>query len=251
MEQILDNTDNKLVSDIRALIEQTRHQVAASVNAGMTIMYWHIGERINREILRGERATYGQGIVATLARQLTEEYGGRQFSLRNLRRMMQFAQVFSDIQIVAPLVSQLSWSHFLQVISIEDELKREFYLTMAADQRWSKRTLKTKIDGMLYERTAIARQPENIIRHDLEQLRNEREMSADLAFHDPYFLDFLGLEGDFSEKDLESAIVGELQNFITEMGNDFAFMARQKRITVDDEDYYIDLLFLTVVCAAW
>lgn len=156
---------------------------------------------------------------------------------------MQFAQVFPDIQIVAPLVSQLSWSHFLQVIPIEDELKREFYLTMAADQRWSKRTLKTKIDGMLYERTAIARQPENIIRHDLEQLRNEREMSADLAFHDPYFLDFLGLEGDFSEKDLESAIVGELQNFITEMGNDFAFMARQKRITVDDEDYYIDLLF--------
>lgn len=243
MEQILDNTDNKLVSDIRALIEQTRHQVAASVNAGMTIMYWHIGERINRDILGGERATYGQGIVATLARQLTEEYGGRQFSLRNLRRMMQFAQVFPDIQIVAPLVSQLSWSHFLQVIPIEDELKREFYLTMAADQRWSKRTLKTKIDGMLYERTAIARQPENIIRHDLEQLRNEREMSADLAFHDPYFLDFLGLEGDFSEKDLESAIVGELQNFITEMGNDFAFMARQKRITVDDEDYYIDLLF--------
>lgn len=164
---------------------------------------------------------------------------------------MQFAQVFPDIQIVAPLVSQLSWSHFLQVIPIEDELKREFYLTMAADQRWSKRTLKTKIDGMLYERTAIARQPENIIRHDLEQLRNEREMSADLAFHDPYFLDFLGLEGDFSEKDLESAIVGELQNFITEMGNDFAFMARQKRITVDDEDYYIDLLFLTVACAAW
>ena len=141
------------------------------------------------------------------------------------------------------MVSKLSWSHFLQVISIEDNLKREFYLTMAADQHWSKRTLKAKIDGMLYERSAIAKQPEEIIRRDLEQLRDERTMTAEIAFLDPYFLDFLGLKGDFSEKDLESAIVGELQKFITEMGNDFAFMARQKRISVDDEDYYIDLLF--------
>lgn len=96
---------------------------------------------------------------------------------------------------------------------------------------------------MLYERTALAKQPEEVIRRDLELLRNERKMSPDIAFHDPYFLDFLGLEDDFSEKDLESAIVSELQKFITEMGNDFAFMARQKRISVDDEDYYIDLLF--------
>lgn len=128
-------------------------------------------------------------------------------------------------------------------MSIEDDLKRQFYLTMAADQRWSKRTLKAKIDGMLYERTSIAKKPDEVILHDLELLRNERKMSADLAFHDPYFIDFLGLEGNYSEKDLESAIVGELQKFITEMGNDFAFMARQKRISVDDEDYYIDLLF--------
>ena len=96
---------------------------------------------------------------------------------------------------------------------------------------------------MLYERTALAKQPEEVIRRDLELLRNERKMSPDIAFHDPYFLDFLGLEDDFSEKDLESAIVSELQKFITEMGNDFAFMTRQKRISVDDEDYYIDLLF--------
>lgn len=157
--------------------------------------------------------------------------------------MMQFSEAFPDIQIVTSLMSQLSWTHFLQVISIEDDLKRQFYLTMAADQRWSVRTLKAKIDGMLYERTAIAKQPDEVILHDLERLRNDREMSADLAFHDPYFIDFLGLEGDYSEKDLESAIVGELQKFITEMGNDFAFMARQKRISVDNEDYYIDLLF--------
>ena len=243
MEHIIKSSENKIVSDIRVLIEQSRQQVAAAVNAGMTLMYWHIGERINREVLGGERAAYGKQIVATISQQLTAEYGGSQFSVKNLNRMRLFAERFSDLSIWTPLVSKLSWSHFLQVISIEDDLKRQFYLTMAADQRWSKRTLKSKIDGMLYERTAIAKKPDEVILHDLEQLRNEREMSADLAFQDPYFMDFLGLEGDFSEKDLESAIVGELQKFITEIGNDFAFMGRQKRISVDNEDYYIDLLF--------
>lgn len=243
MEQISTHMINGVFADIRDLIEKTKLQVAVSVNAGMTLLYWHIGERINREILGGERATYGQMIVEKLANKLTSEYGGNQFSKRSLHRMMQFASTFPDLKTVTPLVTQLSWSHFLQVISMDDVLKRDFYLTMAADQRWSKRTLKAKIDGMLYERTALAKQSDEVIRQDLELLRNERKMSADIAFHDPYFLDFLGLEDNFSEKDLETAIVSELQQFITEMGNDFAFMARQKRISVDDEDYYIDLLF--------
>lgn len=235
--------DNNLFADIRQLIESAKTQVAATVNSTMTMMYWHIGDRINRELLGGERAAYGKQVIATLSQQLTEQYGGNQFSLRNLQRMMQFASSFPDLRIVTPLVSQLSWSHFLQVITIDNELQRTFYLTMAADQRWSKRTLKAKIDGMLYERTAIAKQPETVIKHDLDELRNERKMSADLVFQDPYVLDFLGLHGNYSEKDFESAIVADLQTFITELGNDFAFMARQKRITVDNEDYYIDLLF--------
>lgn len=243
MEQITNYSHDKMLTDIRALIDQTKQQVALTVNAGMTMLYWHIGERINREVLGGERAAYGKKIVSSLAIQLTEEYGGREFSEKNLNRMRIFASRFPDMTIWTSLMSKLSWTHFLQVIPIDDELKREFYLSMAADQRWSVRTLKAKIDGMLFERTAIAKQPDNVIRRDLEQLRAERKMSADLAFHDPYFLDFLGLQGNYSEKDLESAIVGELQKFITEMGPDFAFMARQKRITVDDEDYYIDLLF--------
>lgn len=235
--------DNNLLADIRQLIESAKTQVAVTVNSTMTMMYWHIGDRINRELLGGERAAYGKQVIATLSQQLTEQYGGNQFSLRNLQRMMQFASSFPDLRIVTPLVSQLSWSHFLQVITIDNELQRTFYLTMAADQRWSKRTLKAKIDGMLYERTAIAKQPETVIKHDLDELRNERKMSVDLVFQDPYVLDFLGLHGNYSEKDFESAIVADLQTFITELGNDFAFMARQKRITVDNEDYYIDLLF--------
>lgn len=235
--------ENNLLSEIRLLIESTKSQVAIAVNSAMTLMYWHIGHRINNELLGGERAAYGKQVIANLSQELTAIYGGREFSERNLRYMMTFAMSFPDIEIVTPLVSQLSWSHFLQVIPIKDELARNFYLTMAADQRWSKRTLKAKIDGMLYERTAIAKQPEEVVRHDLEELRNDRKMSPDLVFKDPYVLDFLELQGCYSEKDLESAIVADLEKFLTEFGNDFAFMARQKRITVDDEDYYIDLLF--------
>lgn len=240
--EVSNYTDNGLFVDIRQMIEATRTQVAATVNSAMTLMYWHIGNRINSEVLGGERAAYGKQVVETLALNLTKEYG-KGFDAKSLRKMMQFASVFPDIQIVAPLVGQLSWSHFLQVIPIDDDLARNFYLTMAADQRWSKRTLKAKIDGMLYERTAIAKQPEEVILHDLEELRNERKISADLVFQDPYVLDFLGMHDNYSEKDLESAIIAELQRFITELGNDFAFLARQKRITVDNEDYYIDLLF--------
>lgn len=244
MEIVADKIINdNLFGEIRLLIDSTKNQVAATVNSAMTMMYWHIGDRINRELLGGERAAYGKQVVANLSRQLTEEYGGNQFTLRNLQRMMKFASSFPDLQIVTSLMTQLSWSHFLQVIAIEDSLQQNFYLTMAADQHWSTRTLKAKIDGMLYERTAIAKQPEAVILHDLEELRNERKMSADLVFQDPYVLDFLGLHDNFSEKDMEAAIIAELQSFITELGNDFAFMARQKRITVDNEDYYIDLLF--------
>lgn len=236
-------SDNSLLSEIRQLIDNSRTQVAVAVNSSMTLLYWHIGERINREILGGGRAAYGKQIVASLSRQLTELYGKGIFSEKHLRQMTRFAEVFPDEKIIYTVCRKLTWSHLRLLVSMEDNLQREFYITMASDQHWSVRTLKAKIDGMLYERTAIAKRPEEVIEHDLEELRRERKMSADLAFHDPYFLDFLGLKDSYSEKDLESAIVADLQQFIIEMGNDFAFMARQKRITVDDEDYYIDLLF--------
>lgn len=243
MELANKHIDDNLLSDIRQLIESAKSRVAATVNSTMTIMYWHIGDRINRELLGNERATYGKQIIANLSRRLTEQYGGNQFSEKNLNRMRLFAERFKDLSIWTPLVSKLPWSHFLQVMSVDGDLARNFYLTMAADQRWSKRTLKAKIDGMLYERTAIAKRPEAVITDMLNELRDERKMTADLVFQDPYVLDFFGLHDVYSEKDLENAIIAELQNFITELGNDFAFLARQKRITIDNEDYYIDLLF--------
>jgi len=157
--------------------------------------------------------------------------------------MIQFAEVFHEQEIVVSLIRQLSWTHLLAVIPIEDPLKRKFYIEMCKLEKWSVRTFRERINSMLYERTAISKKPEQTIINDLEMLGKENQLTPDLVFRDPYFLDFLGLKNSYSEKDLESAIIAELQNFIIELGSDFAFISRQKRITIDSEDYYIDLLF--------
>lgn len=231
-----------LVEDLRQIIEQARGRVAVTVNSELTMMYWHIGERINRDVLGNQRAEYGKQIVSTVSTQLQEEYG-KGFEERTIRRMMQFAAMFPDIQIVSTLLSKLSWSHFLIVMPIKDELQREFYITMAASERWSVRTLQEKIDGMLYERTAVSSKPDALIKQELSQLREDNVLSPDLVFKSPYFLEFTGLKGMYSEKSLEDSLVAHLEQFIIELGNGFSFVARQKRMIIDGEDFYLDLLF--------
>ena len=228
---------------MRQIIDQARGHVAATANYALTMMYWHIGERINRDVLGNERAEYGKQIVASVSRQLQAEYGKKGFEERTIRRMMQFAQMFPDFQIVSPLVSKLSWTHFLIVMTLKDELQREFYLTMAAAERWSKRTLQAKIDGMLYERTAISGKPDEFIKKELSTLRDENVVTPDLVFKSPYFLEFTGLKGMYSEKSLEDCLIAHLEQFIIELGNGFSFVARQKRMIIDGEDFYLDLLF--------
>ena len=227
---------------VKQLIRESRQQVATAVNAEITLLYWRIGKRINDDVLNHNRAEYGKQIVASLARQLEADYGAS-FSEKNLRRMMQFATVFPDEQIVVSLIRQLSWTHILALIPIEDPLKRDFYTQLCIHEKWSVRSFRERIQSMLYERTAISKKPEQTIMNDLALLKDEQKLSPDLVFRDPYFLDFLGLADTYSEKDLETAIIVELQRFLTELGSDFAFMARQKRITIDNRDYYIDLLF--------
>ena len=157
--------------------------------------------------------------------------------------MIRFAEVFPEEHIVYALRRQLSWTHFRELIAFDDPLKRDFYAEMCRIERWSTRTLRPKIDGMLFERTAISKKPEDVIQCDLKALREEDRLTPDLVFRDPYFLDFLGLTSSHNERDMEQAILRELEAFILELGSDFAFVARQKRIAVDHEDYYLDLLF--------
>ena len=231
-----------LFKDVCQIIEAARQRVAISVNSELTLMYWHIGERINKEVLHDKRAEYGKAIVSTLSAQLVNLYG-KDFNSRNLHRMMQFAREFNDFQIVSTLSTQLPWSAFLEVLPIDDALAREFYVTMAATERWSVRKLRDQMDGMLYERTLISRKPEETIRAELFTARQGGSISPELVFKSPYFLDFTGLTGYYSEKDLEDMIISGMQQFLMELGNGFSFVDRQKRMIIDGEDFYLDLLF--------
>ena len=231
-----------LTKDLQKLIVQARQDVARSVNSNLVMLYWRIGQRIEIEVLKDNRAEYGEEIVATVSRQLTGEFGPG-FAEKSLRRMIQFALVFEDKQNVATLSRNLGWSHFVEIIPLKDELQRNFYAEMCRVERWSVRQLRQKINGMLFQRTALSKKPTRLVKEELTALREQNKITPDLVFRDPYFLDFLGLKDTYREKDLEEAILRELESFILEFGIGFTFVARQKRITVDDEDYYIDLLF--------
>lgn len=236
------SAQNNLLLDIRQLIAHAQQRAAAAVNAELTLLYWQIGKRIQHEVLQGQRAEYGKQMITKLAEQLTTDYG-KGWSEKQLRHCLRLAEVFADEAIFSTVRRKLSWSHIKMLLSLEDPLKRDFYIEIAHLEGWSSRQLQSRIQSMLYERTAISKKPEETIQQDLVALRSEGKFSPDLAFRDPYLLDFLGLADTYSEKDLESSILAEMQRFITELGSDFAFMARQKRITIDQRDYYIDLLF--------
>ncbi len=162
-----------LMQDLRHIVEQARSRVASKANYELSIMYWHIGNRINTEVLDNQRAEYGKQIVASVSR-------------------------------------QLSWSHFIDVIPLKDGLQREFYLTLAASEKWSVRQLRKEIDGMLYERTAISGKPDELIKKELANLRDDNVMSPDLVFKSPYFLEFTGLKSMYSEKSLEDSLVSSV-----------------------------------------
>jgi predicted nuclease of restriction endonuclease-like (RecB) superfamily len=231
-----------LLEDLRSIIDQTRRSIASTVNAGLTLLYWHVGSRIRKEILKDERAEYGKKIVATLWRQLTADYG-KGFLEKNLHRMIQFAEVFPDQQVTLSLTRQLSWSHFRLLIPIKDGIKRDFYAEMCRVERWNERTLRKKINSMLFERTALSKRPELVAKAEVAMLRKEDRLTPDLVFRDPYVLEFLNLNDRYLEKDLEDAIMRELEQFLLELGTGFGFLERQKRITIDDEDFRLDLLF--------
>lgn len=231
-----------LLSEVRELILHTRQTVAQGFNSALVLLYWQIGQRIRTDILKEKRAGYGEQIVHSLSGKLTIEFG-RGFGIRSLFRMVRFAEVFPDIKIVSALRTQLGWTHLRQIIALDDPLQREFYAEMCRMERWSTRTLEQKIGGMLFERTALSKKPDDLIAAELKNLRDDDKLSPDLVFRDPYVLDFLGLQDTYGEHDLEAAILREIEAFILEIGVGFCFVERQKRMQIDGRDYYLDLLF--------
>ncbi|MCK5907493.1 MAG: DUF1016 family protein, partial [Flavobacteriales bacterium] len=234
--------NNSLFTDVKQIIEQGRGQVAQAVNVGVTATYWNVGKRLNDDVLKNKRAEYGKQILPTLSTKLTSEFG-KGWSDKQLRHCLRFAETFPDIEIVSALWRQLSWTHFKSIIYLKTDIEREFYSQMCRIENWSTRGLQDKINSMLFERTAISKKPEELAKLELQALKEEDKLSPDLVFRDHYVLDFLNLKDIYAEKDLESAILKEIENFLIELGSGFTFVARQKRMIIDNTDYNLDLLF--------
>ena len=230
-----------LLAEVRELILETRQTMARGVNSALVLLYWRIGQRIRTDILKEQRAGYGEKIFYALSRKLTGEFGNG-FSQANLFHMARFVEAFPEAKIVQALSAQLSWTHLRRIIYVDDPLEREFYAEMCRIERWNTRTLSQKIQSMLFQRTALSKKPDKLMAAELKKLREQDQVSPDLVFRDPYLLDFLGLKDTYSEKDLEAAILQEVEAFILELGVGFCFVGRQRRMQVDGRDYYLDLL---------
>lgn len=238
----MDKIERQLFQDISQIIEESQQAVAISVNAEMTTRNWRVGKAVNECILQSQRAEYGKQVMSNVAQELSSKYGNT-WNDKMLWHCNKFFVIFPDEQILSALRRELTWTHLKTLIYINEPLKRDFYLEICKLERWSTRTLQERMKSMLFERTALSKKPDELIKQELQSLKDEQKITPDLVFKDPYFLDFLGLKDTYSEKDLENAILAELQSFLIELGNDFAFLTRQKRITIDHTDYYIDLLF--------
>ena len=241
--QILQQPESAvLFNDVCLIIDQARRHVATYVNVEACLMNWHVGKRIKEDVLYNQRAEYGKQILKNLSVKLTERYGTG-WGTEKLKHCVRSAYLFSEDDIMYAARTQLTWTHLRSLMSLKDSLERQFYMEMCRIEHWDIRTLDEKIDSQLYQRTAISQRPEEVIRRELKELREEDTLNPDIVFRSTYFLDMLGLPDVFSEKDLENSILNQLLEFIKELGSDFTFVDRQKRITVDSEDYFIDLLF--------
>ncbi len=227
---------------VSQLIDSSKQKLAIAINAELPMLYWQVGTHINAFVLHGERAAYGQQIILNLSKRLTLRYG-KGWSAKHLRHCLRIAETFLDNQIVSAVRRQLSWTHLKTIAYEENATKRDFYLQMAAECRWNTRDLAEQIDKMLFERTVLAKKPEEQITQTLAEWRTDAPLNPDLVFKNSYVLDFLGLQNLYSEEALEAALITHLQQFIQELGSGFAFLERQKRIPIDAIDYHLDLLF--------
>jgi predicted nuclease of restriction endonuclease-like (RecB) superfamily len=234
-------TANRLLNDLRGLIQTARHKVATTANAIHTLLCWHIGRRLLSENLHHGRADYGRQILATVSQELGAEFG-EGFTYTALTRMARFAEFMPNARIVATLSQQLSWSHIQAILPLKDPLARSFYAEMCRIERWDVRTLRAKIGGMLFQRTALSKNTKAVIATEITKLRGG-QLTPDAVFRDPYMLDFLGLKGAYSERDLEDAILHDMERVLLELGSGFTFVARQKCMRVGTDDFHLDLLF--------
>lgn len=239
--KIIQQESKKLFTQIATLINTSKANLNKSFNKELTMLNWQIGKHID-EALASTEENYGLEIVATLSPLLMHKFG-KGYTTSSLHRVRRFYKAFSKIKIVATLSPLLSWSHFVELTNVKDYLARSYYTEICKIEHWNVRELRDRINSMLFERTVLSKKPEKLIKQEIKQLQTHKKFTEDIVFRDNYLLDFLDLKDVYSEKDLETAIIIELQKFIIEIGNDFAFLSRQKRMIIDGEDFTLDLLF--------
>nr|WP_276538469.1 PDDEXK nuclease domain-containing protein [Dehalobacterium formicoaceticum] len=238
----MDELDTNLYQGIRNTLAEARSKAYSAVNSAMVEAYWEIGKQIDKAV--GERAEYGKGLLKYLAGQLTAEFG-KGFNESSLRRMRQFFKTFPNR---AALWHELSWSHYRLLMKLEDDSRREFYGRECVESAWSVRQLERQINSFYYERLlATKKSGVESVKNEIHAL--EPKTSPDYILKDPYVLEFLDLKEnrDYHESDLEQALIDKLQEFLLELGKGFSFVARQKRITIEGDHYYIDLVFYNYI----
>jgi len=240
--KVMGEFDTNLYQEVRNTLMAARSKAYSAVNSAMVEAYWEIGQQIDEAV--GERAEYGKGLLKYLAGQLTTEFG-KGFDESSLRRMRQFFKMFPNR---ATLWHELSWSHYRLLMKLEDESRREFYGRECVESAWSVRQLERQINSFFYERL-LATQKSGIesVKNEIHSL--EPKSSPDYILKDPYILEFLDLKEnrDYHESDLEQALIDKLQEFLLELGKGFSFVARQKRITIEGDHYYVDLVFYNYI----
>ena len=229
---------NNLYNQISDLLKKAQNQVRQQVNSLMVITYWNVGKIIFEDELKGKRAEYGKEVLKELSDKLTADFG-KGFDYRNLQYMKKFYELFQNMNSVS---SQLSWTHYRHLLKVEDERARIWYMNETAKENWSTRALERQINSFYYERLLASQNKNNVIEEAKE--KTEILLPQDIL-KDPYVLEFLQLKNraEYTEKELETALIDNLQEFLLELGSGFSFVARQKHFDLDGEHFYIDLVF--------
>lgn len=242
LDKEIQQSENNLYKDVCGIIDGTRRRVATYLNAETIMMNYGVGKRIKEDVLYNRRAEYGKQVIKNLSKRLTDRYGSG-WGLSKLQHCVRVSYTFSDEQIVYACRTQLNWSHIRALMGIQDSIKRDFYIEMSRLNHWTAEELEAKIDRQLYETTALSRKPDDVIKKELETVRETNNIVPDMVFRSDYVLDMMGLPDIYSENDLENAILNQIQEFMKELGPDFTFVDRQKKLIVDQTIYRIDLLF--------